>query len=344
MENVAGYGARSQWQNLMFDGDERKYELWETKILGYLRLRGLKETVFNPPVNNDSSREKDENACGELIQFLDDRSLELVMSEAADNGYRALQILLEHYSGHSKPRIITLYHQLTTLNKKEGKNVTDFIIRAESAATALKAANENVSDALSVGMVLKGFPEEYTPFIAVVSQSEEHQNFQRFKGALRNYKETKKARKVVKVDNNKDAILKTKGGNFKVKQKKDIECYTCGKKGHKSSECYKNTSSRRRCSKCKSTTYTDKTCRKSNDNANMTFDFEDEHPYGFQLPCDGTFLFDCGATTHIVNKEDCFIDFDESFDPSKHFIELANGKKIIKLPYSYRQLNSFPYK
>ena len=241
----------------MFDGDERKYE---TEILGYLRLRGLKETVLNPPVNNDSSREKDENAYAELIQFLDDRSLRLVMSEAADNGYRALQILLEHYSGHSKPKIITLYHQLSTLKKKKGKNVTDFIIRAESAATALKAANENVSDALSVAMVLKGLPEEYTPFIAVVSQSEEHQNFQRFKGALRNYEETKKARKVVKVDNNKDAILKTKGGNFEGKQNKDIECYTCGKKGHRSSKCYKNTSSRRWCSNCKSTAHTDETC------------------------------------------------------------------------------------
>ena len=31
--------------------------------------------------------------------------------------------------------------------------MSDFIIRAESAATALKAANENVSDALLVAVV-----------------------------------------------------------------------------------------------------------------------------------------------------------------------------------------------
>ena len=214
MENSTGYGPRSQWQNLMVDGDERKYELWETKIIGYLRLRGLKETVLNPPVNNNSIREKNKNTYNELIQILDDHSLGLVMSVAVDNGYRALQILREHYAGRSKPRIITLYHQLTNLRKKEGENVTDFIIRAESEATALKTANENESDALLFAMVLKGLPEEYTPFITLVSQSEEHQNFQQFKGALRNYKETEKTRKIVKVDNNKDAIWKTKGGNF----------------------------------------------------------------------------------------------------------------------------------
>lgn len=128
--------------------------------------------------------------------------------------------------------------------------------------------------------------------------------------------------------------MKTKSDNFKSKQKKDIECYICGKKGHKSLECYRNPSSRKIWSKHKSTKHTDKTCHTSNDNANKTFDFEDEHSYAFklkdvnfQLPCDETFLVDCGATTHIDNKEDCFIDFDESFDPGKHFIELANGEK-----------------
>ena len=29
----------------------------------------------------------------------------------------------------------------------------------------------------------------------------------------------------------------------------------------------------------------------------------------------------------IVNNEETFIDFDESFDPTKYFIELVNGEK-----------------
>ena len=58
--------------------------------------------------DNAASAKKNENAYAELIQFLDDRSLGLVMSEARDNGYEALKILREHYAGRSKPRIITL--------------------------------------------------------------------------------------------------------------------------------------------------------------------------------------------------------------------------------------------
>ena len=125
MENSRGCGPRSQWQNLMFDGDERKYELWETKILGYLRLKGLKETVLNP-TDNAASAEKNKNAYAELIQFLDDRSLGLVMSEARDNGYEALKILREHYPGRSKPRIITLYHQFDYIKEERVRRCDGF--------------------------------------------------------------------------------------------------------------------------------------------------------------------------------------------------------------------------
>ena len=37
-----------------------------------------------------------------------------------------------------------------------------------------------------------------------------------------------------------------------------------------------------------------------------------------------TFLVDCGATTHIVNKDTNFVYIDESFKPEDHFIELAD--------------------
>ena len=61
---LTGYGPSNQWQNLIFDGDERKFEVWETKILGYMKLRKLKETLVGTgAVNND----KNETAFAELI-------------------------------------------------------------------------------------------------------------------------------------------------------------------------------------------------------------------------------------------------------------------------------------
>ena len=40
-------------------------------------------------------------------------------------------------------------------------------------------------------------------------------------------------------------------------------------------------------------------------------------------------LVDCGATTHIINDHSAFDSFDESFDSSKHSIELADSSKSV---------------
>ena len=42
--NSTGYGpsANNLWQNITFDGDEQKFELWEVKFLGYMKIRKLK--------------------------------------------------------------------------------------------------------------------------------------------------------------------------------------------------------------------------------------------------------------------------------------------------------------
>ena len=82
-KDLTAYGPSSQWQNLTFDGDERKYEIWETKILGYMKLRKLKDTLVGV---GEVDADKNETAFSELIQFLDERSLSLVIREARDDG------------------------------------------------------------------------------------------------------------------------------------------------------------------------------------------------------------------------------------------------------------------
>lgn len=81
---------------------------------------------------------KNVEAYAELIQFLDDKSLSLVMQEAANDGREALRILIVYYQGKGKPRIISLYTEFTSLQKSESESVTKYVIRAETAITALR--------------------------------------------------------------------------------------------------------------------------------------------------------------------------------------------------------------
>ena len=178
--------------HLEFDGDESKYELWEVKFLGHLRLRKL-HSVIAATDDGDVDVGKNADVFAELVQCLDDRSLSLVIREANNDGRKALGILREHYLSKGKPRIISLYTELTSLMKRADEGVTDYMIRAETAAVSLKNSGEVISDSLLIAMILKGLPSEFKPFTTVITQKEKSLNFSEFKVALRSYEETEKA-------------------------------------------------------------------------------------------------------------------------------------------------------
>ena len=80
MPSTTGYGPR---HSLLFDGDESKYELWELKFLGYLKLQKLLNIAI---VNNDPDADKNADVFSGLIQCLHDKSLTLIIRDAKDDG------------------------------------------------------------------------------------------------------------------------------------------------------------------------------------------------------------------------------------------------------------------
>ena len=139
-----------------------------------MRLLGLKDTLLNDPDSDDdieNDRKKNEEVYAEIIQFLDDRSLSLIMRDATDNGRKAFQILRDYYAGKGKPR---MYTALTSLQKSTDESVTDYIIRAEATVTALRNAEERLSEGLLIAMMLKGLPESFKPFVIHVKQTDEN--------------------------------------------------------------------------------------------------------------------------------------------------------------------------
>ena len=105
MATSTGYGLRSR---IHFDGNERKYELWATKFMGYRHILKLKDTVKS----DEPDAAKNTDFYAEVIQILEDRSHSLVMRDAKDNGKNAIKIRREHYRSSYKPKFIALYTEL----------------------------------------------------------------------------------------------------------------------------------------------------------------------------------------------------------------------------------------
>ena len=337
--SLTGYGpstSRSLWYHLEFNGDESKYEFWEIRFLGHLRLCQL-YSVIAATDDGDVDGDKNAEVFAELVQCLDDRSLSLVIREANDDGRKAIGILREHYLSKGKPRIISLYMELTSLMKRADEGVTDYMIRAETAAVSLKTSGEVISDSLLIAMILKGLPPEFKPFTTVITQKEKPVNFSEFKVALRSYEETEKACR--SSENNDDVIMKidyksrvsnsrpskpvNSQDGMSYRPSSNLVCFTCGKPGHRASACYSKV--KRWCENCKNHSHDTKWCNKVNsvdiskDNFSGNNKPNANHYFAFKVSVKkydvdtvhklNGMLVDCGATTHIVNDVSRFISF-----------------------------------
>ncbi|XP_068723494.1 uncharacterized protein [Montipora capricornis] len=190
-------------------------------------------------------------------------------------------------------------------------------------------------------MVLKGLPEEYKPFVVVVTQSDKEQKFSEFKVALRSFEDTERT----SVTPGSHSVMKTE---YKKESQSEIVCYQCGHPGHIARFCKSNNKNRRRqwCNTCHNSSHTDRACRRKGKSktdkvkqASETLedsDNEAEHLFAFEVnSCAGESVtkkpnalqVDCGATTHIINDESKFSNFDDKFAPEKHYIELADGTR-----------------
>jgi hypothetical protein len=105
------------------------------------------------------------------------------------------------------------------------------MLRAETSATSLKSAGEQVSDSLLIAMIIKGLPSaEYKPFSTVVTQKDKELSFSEFKVSLRSFEETQK---LSTESAKEDSVMKVNTGKPSYKSKKDLICCGCGKAGHK---------------------------------------------------------------------------------------------------------------
>lgn len=164
---------------------------------------------------------------------------------------------------------------------------------------------------------------------------------------LRSYESTEKCgRSDFNVE--EDNVMKFSGamrargrGRGKKMNLADIECYTCGKKGHMSRTCPDDSETRREDRRWDTPQRGRGRSRgrgRGRDHVKKADGETEAEPTSFCFfkISDCTTLkgnkkglmVDCGATSHMINDPNKFKTFDKNFRPEDHMIELADGTKV----------------
>ena len=165
-----------------------------------------------------------------VCMLLDEKALSMIMTDAIDDGRKALEILRDHYKGTGKYMILTLYNNLCNMEYTHEQGLTKYISRAERLASSLKNDNETVSGSLLISMVLKGLPVSYNSFTVVITQSAKDYSFVEFKSANKNFRENEKSHSSTASSSNhvsnRDSVMKS---NTLKSSTRVVRCYDCKK-------------------------------------------------------------------------------------------------------------------
>ena len=241
--------------------------------------------------------ERNEEAYNGLIQFLDDKSLSLTMREASDNGIEPLRILHDHYAGKGKPRIISLYTQLTSLKKEQ-----NHIIRTEATETT----GETLSDGLIIAMVLKGLPRTFNAFSIYVTHRSKELTFSGFKMQHRSFEDTDKYHQ----NSNDDNVMKLINSFSKMSH--EVSCFKYNGKGYVAKICPNNFKKNKKwCNYSKSQTHVRESCRYKKRDTIKAAAEEKDSSFVFKINDQPQrtveskiIMVDIGATLHIIKDID----------------------------------------
>ena len=326
---MKGYGHHNT--SLLFSGLGKDWLIFSERFKCVLGVYSL-ENVLVEGHADASDEAKKKKVYQLLVNAINDDSFKLIFTDAKNDGKKALEILSDRYLGSKSDLEVELLTELFDVKIQCNEDHTKFVSRIDLIKSQLESNNIKLPDKAFTVLALRGLTDsKYEQFRSSVKVRKEWPLWMEFKSLIKVHESP-----MFSADSSpgNDVVLNTKYEKYRgnksgfkknSKSKSDRECTFCGKSGHEEKQCFKR--------KAK--------MKQENDSAKTVISGTSEDALHFNFKCEvvcgstitktketlDSLLVDSGATSHIICNSDTFVSFDEDYDPTDHYVELADGTR-----------------
>ena len=165
-------------------GKKDEFPAWQIRAEAYFIKLDLDDVINseNPdPIKNKS-------LYLELITLVDNESLQMIASNAPNDGKKAYELLCQYFLGDTNSRMVNALHQLSLLKLNAGETIQQFICRCDVLRTTLKTFKMVSNyDAMLVINALNALPDSFKIFKTIVNTSPTLASWDSFKMQLLNH-------------------------------------------------------------------------------------------------------------------------------------------------------------
>ncbi|KAI3507208.1 hypothetical protein L1887_22073 [Cichorium endivia] len=226
----------------------KSQDLWEFVEKGYVEGSG-------DEARQKENQKKDAKALFFIQQAIDEAIFPRIA--AAVTSKEAWTILKTEYQGSAKVitvKLQTLRRQFETMNMKANETVQEYLAKASSTVTQMRAYGDKVSDEVVVAKVLRSLPSKFDHVVAAIEESKDLAvfSFDELMGSLQAHEARINRAQVQEEENafqlqgeqNRSTAGRGRGrspfrGNGRGRSRGNLpQCDHCKKFGHKEEDCW----------------------------------------------------------------------------------------------------------
>lgn len=275
----------------IFNG--QNYPIWKKKILAYLTIRGLSDTITTKisveeqKLDFHIQNKAPYRAYSILLLALTDEQARFIMHVPDGDAMGVWETLLELYERKSVASLSNTRGLLHASEMKEDEKFDVYLARIKELQVKLTQMGEAPSTSELRHVLLNGLPTGYKEIVNTLNIGSI--GFEAACSHIRDYQEkceyeqSKKSKETDEAANyaeNRSRIEQGNSGkgrpdyknNHHNKSRTGMRCYTCDKPGHRAFDCSEN-EDKKKCHYCRKLGHTDEECGYKNRTSNKEVSF-----------------------------------------------------------------------